>query len=129
MKTVSEYCAAFEDWAQKMSEQEETVCGFPNEFSKAWTVVHLAIKKSCMLNRVVYGGERPSQTPCPVHEGRWSGIHCGWPGQKWSDGTPMKECEMLRKWYDAGCRCFMHDACGCTTGWQPDDSCGCGARE
>lgn len=97
--------------------------------------LYLAISKSCLLDRMVYGGERPSKTPCPVHKGVWSGCHLGWPGQQWRvlaeyDGhkpgerIPMEESAYLRAWYDAGCRCFQH-RCGCTTGWNPDEHCGC----
>lgn len=77
-----------------------------------------AIGKSCLLHRMVYCGEEPSTVPCPVHKGKWSGCHFGWPGQKWSNGKLVEESKQCREWYDAGCCCFQH-ACGCTTGWQP----------
>jgi hypothetical protein len=94
------------------------------QFEVSWREVRLAIMKSCLLDRVLYQGERPSQTPCPVHKGIWSGCHIGWPGQTWSDGRPVDVSEQLQKWHDAGCRCHLHK-CGCTTGWQPDVHCGC----
>lgn len=34
----------------------------------------------------------------------------------------------LQRWHNDGCRCYMHNACGCTTGWQPDEHCGCGVK-
>ena len=78
----------------------------------------LAVGKSDLLARLVYGGERgPSQTPCPVHKGHWAGVHFGWPG---SGG---EESEMLRKWWDAGCRCATHKGSAGTTGWNPDEHC------
>ena len=42
----------------------------------------IAVARSDLLNRLVYGGELgPSRTPCPVHNGVWSGMHGGWPGE------------------------------------------------
>lgn len=35
--------------------------------------VFIQIMKSNLLSRTIYGGEKPRQTPCPVHKGRWSG--------------------------------------------------------
>lgn len=90
----------------------------------------LAIYKSDLLGRLLYGKEAgPSQTPCPVHKGTWSGCHSGWPGQEWRhiDGTvtPMDVEPRLQEWRDAGCRCSMHKGSSCTTGWNPDEHC-CG---
>lgn len=39
--------------------------------------VFLQIRKSCLLDRLIYGGQALRETPCPVHKGRWSG--CAWP--------------------------------------------------
>lgn len=93
--------------------------------------VFLQITKSCLLDRMIYGKEQPSQTPCPVHKGKWSGIHFIWPGSVWHniDGTtrPATPDKMVQEWYDQGCRCAYHK-CGCTTGWQPDEHCGCGVK-
>lgn len=84
----------------------------------------LAIYKSDLLARLMYGGEKgPSQTPCPVHEGHWQGINLGWPGQIWSNGKPVEVSPMLQEYYDAGCRCFQHRGSSATTGWQPDVNC------
>ncbi len=87
----------------------------------------LAVVKSDLLNRLVYGGEKgPSQTPCPVHKGHWSGCHFGWPDSVWRSAegeTPMDVQPMLQEWYDAGCRCYQHAGSGCTTGWNPDEHC------
>ena len=113
------FCNALDEWAKLMDKANDG-----RGFGQSWRVVRTAIGKSCLLDRVIHRGEKPSQTPCPVHKGIWSGIQFGWPGSKWSDGTPMKESPHLRAWVDAGCRCSMH-RCGCTTGWQPDEHCGC----
>lgn len=41
----------------------------------------VAVTKSDLLGRLIRGGEKaPSQTPCPVHNGQWSGCDTGWPG-------------------------------------------------
>lgn len=85
------------------------------------------ISKSDLLSRLIYGRERgPSQTPCPVHQGKWSGCHVGWPGQEWqsADGTaPIDTEPKLQEWWDAGCRCATHTGSSCTTGWNPDEHC------
>lgn len=116
-----QFCARIEEWAIFMSAADLN-------FGEAWREVHLAIRKSCLLSRTLYAGERPSQTPCPVHKGKWSGIYVGQPGQFWIDAkgnrTPVSVGPHLRAEYDAGCRCYLHK-CGCTTGWQPDEHCGC----
>jgi hypothetical protein len=87
----------------------------------------LAIAKSDLLSRLIYGGERgPSRTPCPIHQGRWSGCHFGWPGSVWrnADGDmPMETDARLQEWWDAGCRCATHRGSSCTTGWNPDEFC------
>lgn len=37
----------------------------------------MRIKKSCLLDRLLYGGEKLRSKMCPVHKGTWSGIECG----------------------------------------------------
>lgn len=118
------FCGVLDDWSARRIDAERAR-GDGNPFEQAWREVRLQISKSCLLDRVLCNGEEPSQTPCPVHQGRWSGIHIGWPGQRWSSGRAVTESAQCREWFDAGCRCFLH-SCGCTTGWQPDDHCGCG---
>lgn len=120
------FCEKMDEWAGLMADAERVADG--KSFTRAWQEVRLAIGKSCLLSRTLYGGEKPSQTPCPVHKGKWSGIHHGWPGTVWSDGKPIEESPRCRVMYDEGCRCFQH-GCGCTTGWNPDESCGCIAVE
>lgn len=122
MTDPSAFCAAMDAWAALRSEAD-------GHFAELWRDLRLQISKSCLLDRMMYGGEKPSKTPCPVHKGRWSGIHIGWPGTFWThiktgEKTPVKESPYLREYFDAGCRCFQH-RCGCTTGWQPDEYCGC----
>jgi hypothetical protein len=77
----------------------------------------IAVARSDLLKRLIYGGESgPSRTPCPVHNGVWSGLHSGWPGEP----DPKPE---LQAWWDAGCRCATHTGSGMTTGWNPDRNC------
>ncbi len=119
------FCERMDQWADTAIVQRGDLT--PN-FEQAWQTVRLAIRKSCLLDRLFYGGERPSQTLCPVHKGKWTGCHFAWPGRMGSDGKPVEVPAMLQGWYDAGCRCAYH-RCGCTTGWQPDEHCGCGGEE
>jgi hypothetical protein len=93
----------------------------------------IVVQKSDLLGRLTYGGEKgPSETPCPVHKGKWSGMHFGWPGSVWrtvEGDTPAEVPAQLQEWWDAGCRCGRHKGSSCTTGWQPDEACGCVAPE
>lgn len=100
-----EYCSKFLQWADLVSKDDK-------ELTSSIADVKRRIMKSCLLDRMIYCGEGISQTPCPVHKGEWSGIH-------WE--------EQRKEYYARGCRCFMHK-CGCTTGWQPDEHCGCGVK-
>jgi hypothetical protein len=115
-------CSAIRAWAAIYCEKDarDSAEAYRTGFRGAWDQIDLAISKSCLLDRMLNVGVRPSATPCPVHEGKWSGIHWGWPGQMDPGGDP-DGISSLRKWYDAGCRCFMH-GCGCTTGWNPDEA-------
>lgn len=77
MTDTDKYCSALGVWADLLEVREkelgvEPMPGSPS-FAKARRVVELAIFKSCLLDRMMYGGEQPSQTPCPVHAGFWSG--------------------------------------------------------
>jgi hypothetical protein len=55
-----------------------------------------AIAKSCLLDRLIYGGEQLRKEICPTHKGQWSG--CNISGEK-------------------TCEC-QHDTC--ITGWLPN---------
>ena len=127
------YCNSFQTWVRLMTEREEDVDSSDDtrQFATAAWTIELAVHKSCLLDRMIYGGEYPSKTPCPVHKGRWSGCHGPWPGDKGTtirNGEPetieLQPSRQCQEWYDQGCRCFQH-SCGCTTGWQPDEHCGC----
>lgn len=125
-------CSAIRKWAQLMTEaKREYSTDDAREFDDAWRTIHLGITKSCLLDRMIYGGEQPSQTKCPVHNGKWSGCFV-------MDRlrAPMSAAEARirehpewegKSWHDVGCRCMLH-TCGCATGWNPDEHCGCGVK-
>ena len=113
---AKEFCAKMDRWALLMG-RDGAARGGSAGFREAWRTVRLAISKSCLLSRTMYLGLEPSEVPCPVHAGKWSGLHGGWPDNKYADGRPAPESEQCRAWHDAGCRCYLH-GCGCTTGWQ-----------
>lgn len=132
---ITLFCDTMDEWADLIIRQQGDVIGFP----EAWGKVRLAIRKSCLLDRTMSCGEKPSQTPCPVHQGHWAGCHFRWPGRttralidhddhKAGDVWLTSSYGLEREWYDAGCRCAYH-LCGCTTGWQPDEHCGCGGED
>jgi hypothetical protein len=84
-RTPDAYCAPFATYLGERP--EEDVQGVRD--------LDLAIRKSCLLSRLIYVGEAPRTRPCPKHEGRWSGL-----------AFPEDRCECAAP-------------CGCTTGWLP----------
>lgn len=110
-----------------------SICGKLADWAEVAGIGRLAVTKSDLLSRLIHGGEHgPSRTPCPVHQGKWSGCHFGWPGSVWVSidaGTgekterPMEVEPHLQVWWDAGCRCATHKGSSCTTGWNPDENC------
>jgi hypothetical protein len=119
------FCDILREWADIRIERDRE--GDYRSFAEAWAeIYHRGVSKSCLLDRMFNLDLKPSQTKCPVHQGRWSGIQWGWPGQEWvdiktGDRRPMDVPESLQRDFDAGCRCFKH-GCGCTTGWNPDEA-------
>ena len=91
------YCTVFESFLGER----------PEEDAEAVRALDLAIRKSCLLSRLIYVGEPLRTRKCPRHEGRWSGIP--WPGAKCTHGPDCK-CA-------SGCECIA--PCGCATGWLP----------
>lgn len=85
------FCNQFHDWAKTKSDEKD--------FYRHWCTVTLAIGKSCLLDRLIYGGEKLRTRPCPKHKGTWSGISFS---------------------KDEGCEC-SRGSCACTTGWLPND--------
>lgn len=95
---VERYCRAFETWAKaarrKPAEAEviaagcaalrarfsgvvpvRKLCEAFGELLDERSAMRLAldIEKSCLLDRLIYGGEELREEPCPLHHGRWSG--------------------------------------------------------
>src|ERR1700720_446420 len=107
MSDPSEFCDKIDQWAVYAIEQKGNLVP---DFEKSWAQVRLAIRKSCLLDRMLYGGERPSETPCPVHKGTWSGVSIH-PTDEWIDAkgnrTPANADTVRQKEYDAGCRCWQ----------------------
>lgn len=89
-----EYCEAFQTWANLYLKAE------PDDYA-AFSHVRIAVDKSNLLWRLIYGGEKVRTRPCPVHKGEWSGCIL----------DPDKLC---------ACACGSN-----LTGWLPDDDTGC----
>jgi hypothetical protein len=95
---VSFYCEAIETWARVAPEVPHPAGPAPSrwmedenkvrmELGKVIGAVSLAIRKSNLLWRLIYGGERLRTKACPVHKGRWSG--CILPGETQCKGACM----------------------------------------
>lgn len=125
MMKPEEICEKLAAWAE--------AAGIRSRFGEVGegTEGALVVSKSDLLLRMIYAKEMPSVTKCPVHKGVWSGIHMGWPetfaaAYAEKDAVAIiEDSEMLQGWYDEGCRCFQHRGSQATTGWQPDEACGC----
>lgn len=81
------YCAAFSAHLGERAPEDE----------RGVRELSLAIRKSCLLDRLLHLGEAPRTVPCPKHGGRWSGCHFHLD--------------------DARCPHGCGAACGCNTGW------------
>ena len=69
--TASSHCSALMEWMRVMRES-----GYEKQVDDAWGPIQLVLMKSNLAARLVYGGEKVRETPCPKHKGRWSG--CVW---------------------------------------------------
>lgn len=63
---VRRYCDALETWARVYVEKRPSA-------RLALADVRLAIVKSNLLARLIYGGQKLRTRPCPIHKGEWSG--------------------------------------------------------
>lgn len=124
-------CVRLREWAEAAKVTSPRITALPVHTGQE-PMYALTVSKSDLLGRIIFAGERPSQTKCPVHLGVWSGCHGPWP--TWESRSAkgvekvyaLEDCEpMLQGWYNAGCRCWSHRGSSCTTGWQPDPACGC----
>lgn len=66
----TQYCEALDTWfdlyLQKLEKEDE-----PSYLNFVRSGIDIAIQKSCLLDRMINCGEGLSQTPCPVHKGKW----------------------------------------------------------
>lgn len=62
---------------------DEHKIAWRKEFQEHWMFISRSISKSCLLDRLLYGGEKLRTEMCPVHKGHWYGcspsneITCG----------------------------------------------------
>ncbi len=107
VKPISEYCEAFRTWADCIQKAKD------NGKDRFYYAEYLPdilrdIRKSSLLWRLLYGGQKLRKTPCPEHKGRWSGIpfeklECGcdligWLPEdedKYSQDTPHKVVQIV----------------------------------
>lgn len=74
---ASEFCAAFHTRAAAcitpLDTDDTLTRQWRENFRRHWDFIDLAIRKSCLLDRLIYGGETLRTEVCPVHKGHWSG--------------------------------------------------------
>jgi hypothetical protein len=74
---IDKFCEAMDLWAQvcqqELPSDEEHHLRFRKEFRDHWRFIRIAIAKSCLLDRLIYGGETLRENMCPIHKGHWSG--------------------------------------------------------
>ena len=102
MNDPSRFCEAFETWANvaqtPLASDSADTKHRREAFAFHWENVHKAIRKSCLLHRLIYGGEALRTRPCPVHQGSWGGVT------------------------DPPClHCGVGPTCECNTGWLPEE--------
>src|ERR1700676_4651157 len=83
---AEEFCKAFYTWAEacqtELPTDDEGTKQWRKDFADHWSFIALAIHKSCLLDRLIYGRERLRTEMCPEHKGKWSGcvfekLDCG----------------------------------------------------
>ena len=111
VQKTEEYCDKFREWAKVMHEAyreceerkkagEEPLYPQGEDFIAHLDAVMLAIAKSSLLNRTVYGGQKPRTEKCPLHRGHWSGLSPQRPDYtRWGNSTP---CECWDGWEASG---------------------------
>jgi hypothetical protein len=66
VRPVSDYCNALETWSKVFCKK------YPSE-ERAHSSIRISIRKSNLLARLIYGGEKLRTRECPVHKGKWDG--------------------------------------------------------
>jgi hypothetical protein len=76
---IEKFCRAMETWARVCQEElpsdSEYTLRWRKQFREHWEFIRLAIAKSCLLDRLIYGGETLRVNVCPIHKGQWSGCN------------------------------------------------------
>lgn len=68
---VSDYCDALQTWFDIRARGLSADAGY--EQLRMLT----DLRKSALLGRLIYGGEKLREVKCPQHDGRWSGLEFG----------------------------------------------------
>jgi hypothetical protein len=83
---AEEFCKAFYTWAEACQKElptdDDDMKQWRKDFAAHWSFIALAVHKSCLLNRLIYGREPLRTEMCPEHKGKWSGyvsekLECG----------------------------------------------------
>lgn len=102
VRPVSEYCMAFETWFRVVTKKAMALGDRQTVVSMS--SIRTSIKKSNLLARLIYNGEKLRTKECPEHKGEWNGHamltgcahHCdgtGWlrePGENAPGGVDGK---------------------------------------
>ena len=92
---ISRYCQALETWGHAVAANHSNEGDELHHIAVVVGPVTLAIRKSNLLARLIYDGQKLRSQPCPVHKGHWSGC----------------------VFEDPGCGCVSG---GNVTGWLPE---------
>jgi hypothetical protein len=76
---IGHYCDALRTWEHALRERAKRGAGTPREKSdleltQQVSNVFLQIRKSNLLARLFYGGEKLRSEMCPTHKGEWGGL-------------------------------------------------------
>lgn len=85
VQPIDRYCEALRTWehairdrAQRSAEAKSRSAQDDLKMAQDVNHVFLQIRKSSLLARLLYGGEKLRSKMCPVHQGKWSGLeHSG----------------------------------------------------
>jgi len=76
---IDRFCEAMDTWAlscqKELPSDREHHLRWRKEFGEHWQFIRAAIAKSCLLDRLIYGGETLRKEMCPTHQGHWSGCN------------------------------------------------------
>lgn len=82
--SLHEFCTVFKEWLS-VATPYLVKRGYLRDAEQASTLFYLAVGKSSLLGRMLYGREKVRTVPCPECKGEWSGCFlkcpcggCGW---------------------------------------------------